>query len=313
MRQVRHEGHRFLPPAALAAAGILLHFSGCQAAGAGPVMTSSGSGIGASHTIGADRTASAPLKSNPPVSNRTGQNEIQVQGVVVSAAAWVQGHPATSRYEVQITRMPTGLYRWDLYSPSWGTYDDEGFPGVSGEHSPTPYRKDQRLAEVTCTLRQYETLDETVTFHDIKVNREVDGFGFVTLTAAQTMTTPSGISVSLPVQNYKTFMPGGMFVYDGPPNVVFIRVLLSPGQKQTVLPNSPLYKRHRLPVGITVSTAPPVFMNSNSGRASLPQVDMTMTLSDEKATHIDTLTLVIRQRADLQSIPLSFEVPIERR
>jgi len=86
---------------------------------------------------------------------------------------------------------------------------------------------------------------------------------------------------------------------------------LSPGGKRNALPDSPLYRRHRVPVSIRVGAAAPVFMSSNNGDSALPQI--TLTLRDSKASHLDSLTLVIHQRADLQSIPLAFRVPITRR
>ena len=94
-------------------------------------------------------------------------------------------------------------------------------------------------------------------------------------------------------------------------NVVFTRAGLSPGGKRNALPASPLYRHHRVPMSVRVDVAAPVFMSSNSGDSTLPQI--TLSLRDSKATYLASLALVVHQRADLQSIPLAFQAPIARR
>lgn len=251
-------------------------------------------------------------RADAPAVKRLDRNTVQVQGVSVTAAAYFdrRSPPTTSRYAVRIKSTPPGPWRWELYNPLWGLGDAWGNQNIIGQESVTPYRARQRQALITCQLRQYDTQEERVTFHDLTITRTM-GFGFLTITTPQTVTTPSGITVSLPVQNQETFMPNGAFCYDGPPDVVFARVALSPGAKRNALPASPLYRRHQVPVSIRVDAAAPVFMNSNSGDSALPQI--TLTPRDPKATHLDSLTLIIHQRADLQSIPLAFRVPITRR
>jgi len=251
--------------------------------------------------------------ASAPAVKRLDRNTVQVQGARVSAAAYfdrTNGPPTVSRYAVQIKSKPPGPLRWELYNPLWGMGDAGGSQDIIGQESAAPYRPRQRQALITCRLRQYDEMEERVTFHDLTLVRVI-GFGFLTVTKPQTATTPSGITVTLPVQNQETFMPGGSFSYNGPPDVVFARVALSPGGKRNALPDSPLYRRHRVPASIRVDAAAPVFMSSNNGDSALPQI--TLTLRDSKASHLDSLTLVIHQRADLQSIPLAFRVPITRR
>lgn len=259
--------------------------------------------------LGQVGAVSASMPSATPAVKWLGRSTVQVQGVRVRAAAYFarhSGYQTPSRYDVQIKKAPPGPPYWELYNPLWGP---EGGQGMIGQESVSPYRPHQRQALVTCRLRQYDEQEERVTFHDLTIVRFM-GFGFLTLTKPQTATTPSGITVSLPVQSQKTFMPGGSFDYNGPPDVVFARVSLSPGAKQSTLPASPLYRRHRGPVSIHIDTAAPVFLSYSSGDSALPQLHLS--LRDRKATHLDTLTLVIHQRADLQSIPLAFRVPITR-
>lgn len=248
-----------------------------------------------------------------PIVKRLDRNTVQVQGVQVAAAAYFDrrnGPPTVSRYAVRIKSKPAGPLLWEIYNPLWGLGDAWGNQDIIGQESVTPYRRHQRQALITCRLRQYDAMEERVTFHDLTLTR-VMGFGFLTISNPLTETTPSGIKVTLPVQNRETFMPGGSFSYNGPPNVVFTRVGLSPGGKRNALPASPLYRRHRVPVSVRVDVAAPVFMSSNSGDSALAQI--TLSLRDPKATRLDSLTLVIHQRADLQSIPLAFRVPINHR
>lgn len=253
----------------------------------------------------------AAVSAATPVVKRLDRSTVQVQGVKVSTIAYFDcRYSASSRYAVQIESKPAGPLRWELYNSSWGFDNVEGDQGIIGQESATPYRPRQRRTLITCQLRQYDVMEEKVTFHDLTLTRAM-GFGFLTVTTPQTVTTPSGIAVALPVQNQETFMPGGTFSYNGPPNVVFARVAVSPGRKRNALPASPLFQRHRVPVSIRVDAAAPIFVNYNSGDSALPLLHLT--LRDPKATHLESLTLVIRQRADLQSIPLTFRVPILRR
>lgn len=273
--------------------------------------------VSAALTLSALACSGAAAADTPAV--RLDHNTIQVQGVRVQAVAYFDrggGHPISSRYAVQIAGKPTGPLHWDLFSPLWFLGDEGGTQGMIGQESATPFRRGQRQALIVCRLRQYDEMEERVTFHDLTLSRGmafdgIPGFGFLIIKKSQTATTPSGITVTLPVQDAAMFMPHGVFVYSGPPSVVFARFELSPGQKRNVLSASPLYRRHRVPVSIRLDTAAPVFMNSNSGSSSQPQI--TLSLPDPKATRIDSLTLVIHQREDLQDIPLAFRVPIERR
>ena len=258
----------------------------------------------------------AAVSADTPAVKRLDRNTVRVEGVRIFAAAYFDrggGHPVSSRYAVQIESKPAGPLHWDLCNPLWEMGSAGGDQGIIGEESTTPYRYRQHHALVTCRLRQYDELEEKVTFHDLTLSRGMGfigspGFGFLMVTKPQTATTSSGIIVTLPVQNAATFMPGGVFVYNGPPGVVFARVRLSPGENRNVLPTSPLWQRHHVPVSIRLGVAAPVFMNSNSGSSSWPQI--TLTLPDPKATHLDSLTLIVHQRADLQSVPLAFRVPI---
>lgn len=65
-----------------------------------------------------------------------------------------------------------------------------------------------------------------------------------------------------------------------------------------------------MPVRLRVYAAPPIFTCSSYIDGRYRQLKVT--LPSSKATHIDKLTLVIEQCADLQTIPLKFHVPIER-
>ena len=106
----------------------------------------------------------------------------------------------------------------------------------------------------------------------------------------------------------ETFWPNGNLSYSGPGDVVFVRVQLSPDQRQNVLPRSRLYQKYQRPLSLHVEASKPVFMNANTDDSAAPVLHLT--LPDPHATFLKTLTLVIRERVDLQDIPLAFTVPI---
>ena len=252
-------------------------------------------------------TASAPPKR---IVKRIDQNTVEAAGVRVRGKAYIThyaGQPAESRYDVEITRKPSDGTQWRLNDEaSW--YDlDWVYSGMSGATSAVPYSKKQRTMQVACYLLQADTRDERVTFHNLDIKRDM-GFGYLIVTKAQSATTPDGVTVTLPVQNMLT--SPGYWNYNGPPDVTFARIVLSPGGRRRVLPASALYQRYKVPVNLYVRAAAPLVTNSRAD--DNPIQDIHITTPDKQATHLDTLTLVIRQVADLQTIPLKFTVPIDR-
>ena len=251
-----------------------------------------------------------PIAPGPVV--KLDRNTVEVQGVRVRADAYrdksYQSDTDRSRYAVQITQRPSGPTRWELME-STGEVSPGGF---IGSVAPRPYARHQRIAYLTTRLRQFDTQEERVTFHNLRVTRvgPLADLGCLTVTQPQTITTPDGVTVTLPPQNMETFGPNGVFDYNGPPDVVFVRVQLSPSQRRNFLPRTRLYQKYQLPVSLHVDAEKPVFMNANTDDSAAPVLHLT--LPDPHATFLKTLTLVIRERVDLQDIPLAFTAPIAR-
>ena len=245
---------------------------------------------------------------------RIDRNTVEVQGVRVRGTAYVSRSykkSEASRYDMKITRKPSDGTQWHLVN-SWFGLDLDyawGDSGFAGETSAVPYRASQQAAQVKCELHQVDTREERVTFHNLDITRDEFGFGFLRVATPQTAITQDGVTVTLLVQNKETFVPNGCFNYNGPGDVVFCRVHLTPG-KRGVLPASPLYRRYKMPVSLQVRAAAPLFTNAHSDESSTPEIHFTT--PDKHATHLDTLTLTIRQVAELQTISLKFEVPIDR-
>ncbi len=220
-----------------------------------------------------------------------------------------------SRYSFEVVQVPQGAGQWDF------TLDDDPeyhyIYGVGGAVSPTPYGSSQQMI-IHATLHQYDTYKEQVTFHNLDLVPLADDFAtkdgdtprFLALKSALTVTTPSGIQITLPAQNVQHFED--MFsVYNGNINALFIRIETSPNQKLVPLPESPLYKQHPQPVRIALDCVKPnsmVFYQADNTykiiAVGLPDLKTVM--------HLDTLTLIVRQRVDLRSVPVTLTVPVDR-
>lgn len=99
--------------------------------------------------------------------------------------------------------------------------------------------------------------------------------------------------------------------FNGNANALFIEIRTAPSQHQVVLPKSPLYRKHDKPIRLTLDCPPPYQLVSY-GADNTSQL-IAIGLPDlEKVRHLDALTLIVRQRVDVQSIPVAFQVPVEQ-
>ncbi len=272
--------------------------------------------------LAADAEAAAQARSSMrPVVREVRRGLFEVAGVRIRAQAYVDHEYSDTPYRcaLRIVSVPPRTDRWGLtYTDYQGVTDpdmDDIETASGGAIGEAVAKGDVqgRRAVLRPHLHQYDTYDERVTFHDLHITRPKDsmfaGLGFLTVTRPLTATTPSGITVALPVQNLGTFTKDG-FAYNGPPGVTFMSAVLTPGCLPCALPKSPLYRRHHVPVAIGLMTAAPVFMNSPLDGGSQPR--MTISPPGKNVTHLDSLTLIVHQRADLQDIPLALPVPVDR-
>ena len=217
-----------------------------------------------------------------------------------------------SRYDLEIAKTPNDGFRWDYTVPDEPNIHYNHSYGFSCEKS----FNNQKRVTIRATLHQYKTYDEKLIFKGLDLvplnpaNLEKTPFPGIgrslDLKTPRTLTTPSGISVTL-------LAKGGnlMSFYNGNARALFIAIKTAPGQQKTVLPKSPLYKKFDKPVSIRLESLAPNFMVSSfvdntSDMLAISFPDL------YKVNHLDALTLIVRQRVELKTIPVAIEVPVER-
>lgn len=190
------------------------------------------------------------------------------------------------------------------------------------------FRSASRCVRAECELCRFETYDESVTFHGLAVkwNEEEYGsshykYGYLVLPHALTATTPSGIVVTFPAQG-----PGRYQSLYAP-----LTFLLSVKPKvggETALPNSPLARTFGKPVKTRLAFAPDysieseshetgseatrfsVFPPRNPAWRPTPEGVPPIPFREELPPLLKDFTVVIHQRVDLQTIPMTFTVPV---
>lgn len=245
-------------------------------------------------------------------------HEYDIRGFVLTARAYKDKNYAgmeQSRYKFDIMQTPKGTAQWDF------TLDDDPdyhyFHDVSGAVSRFSYGRKQQMT-IHATLHEYDTYEEQVTFHNLNLapladdieSKSGDTPRFLALNSAVTATMPSGMQITLPAQNVHHFQE--MFSdYNGSPNALFIRIETTPNRKFVTLPKSPLYRNHPQPVRVALDCIKPDYMVFY--QADNTYKIIAVGLPDLKTVmHLDTLTLVVRQRVDLRSVPVTLTVPIDR-
>lgn len=246
-------------------------------------------------------------------------------GCVVQAEAYIDKAyrpKESSRFALDIVRTPKDSYQWDFTLDEDPNYH---YTHMSGAVSPVPYGTKQKTT-IHAILHQYDTCDERVTFKNLNLGPLSSSiFGVATSGTKQkfdstpryllikepvTATTLSGISITLPAQGSET-LTKVFSCFNGNPNALIIQINTSPNQPEVVLPESPLYKRHGKPVRIKLDCPWPDVMVSYTADNTFKTI--AVGVPDLKTvTHLDTLTLIVRQRVELQSVPISIQAPISR-
>lgn len=271
--------------------------------------------------------AALALLSLPACAGDAPFAEKSLLGVKVRAEAYRdQNYPQpdeSSRFTLSVIGRPKG-YQWELVNrgtePHGSVLPDEYACALrakgtemGGYTSALPYAKGQKFARVKAALRQFDTFQETVTFRHLDVVRLPWGasifrgnFRSLLVTRPQTVTTPSGIRITLPVQDAKTNAPG---FYSGPGDVLFVHLEVMPGAGRVALPRSPLFVKHGKPVTIDVDAAKPLQASARSMDGEKRQLNLYLG-AHNTVTHLDALTLVVTQRADLKTVPFMLDAPI---
>ena len=230
---------------------------------------------------------------------------------------------ATSVRSVEFDWMPTP-YSPDLLQSSGETYPAERITkpdaregkqpvwrvGGFGTGTHNPYPAANRFLRLQVELTEYETYDETVTFHNLAVPIQTDNKDATiqpVVAQAQTVTTPSGIAVTLKAQS------------GSPPRVLLSGQgkLLAPlfgitpvtrAEKPVDLPASPLARKYGKPVRISLRAAAP-FKQQMSDNDNA-DTHVYMTLPTALPTHLKELPIVVQQRVKLRTVPVTLTLPI---
>lgn len=240
---------------------------------------------------------------------------VTASGCKVRARAYVdheQRPQEQSRYDIGILEPPKGAGQWDLTLDR--EIDPQHYTNLSGAFSPTSYGA-LRQATIHAMLWHYDTLEERVTFHNLELGPLDQKAGapdvtprYLSLKSPLSVTTPSGIRVTFPAQGAETL--GRVFRnYNGNRNALFIQLETTPNQRLILLPKSLLCRKYGQPVRIQLDCVQPnhmVFYKADNTyktiAVGLPNL--------RTATHLDSLTLILRQRINLRSRPLAIRVPI---
>ena len=223
-----------------------------------------------------------------------------------------------SRYSLEIARVPKNAYHWDLTLAEEPGYHSTNVNGISR----VPYGA-KRHTTLHATLHQYDTCEERVVFRGLDLVPLPPRSGppkpvwadltprCLSLKEPMTLTTPSGITVTLPAQGAGVLERVFSNSFNGNANALFIQINTSPDKALAVLPKSLLWGKHGKPVRIKLECPPPNFMvwymadnTFKTIAVGLPHL--------RTVTHLDTLTLIVRQRVDLRVVPVSIRVPISR-
>lgn len=241
-------------------------------------------------------------------------------GVTLQARAYTDHSGAlkdASRYDMKIAGTPKDGTNWDFTLENEPNYHSVWENGVT---YPTTYNN-KPTATLRAKLHQYDVYEERLTFKDLDLapvatkGSEFDFGPNVTprallLKEPVTLTTPSGISVTLPTQDAST-LEEILRNFNGNADALFMKINISPDQREVKLPNSPLYKKYGKPVSIKLETPEPNLMVWSMADNTFKHLAIGLP-NLKTLKHLDSLTLIVRQRVELQTIPITIEVPIER-
>ncbi len=173
----------------------------------------------------------------------------------------------------------------------------------SGSDSYTPYPQANRFCRLDVAVRQYETYSETITFRDVTVTG--NGIGELDTTGPDTLTTPSGLVVTLShayPRNERT--PATLTAN----TQVQFRLLVPQANEKLVLPKCPLARQFHRPVSVRFDGPPgaATHMWSSSGKERQGLFE----LPKGAPRFYREFPVTVTYRVDLQSYPMTFTVPI---
>lgn len=168
---------------------------------------------------------------------------------------------------------------------------------------PEPYIADDHWVRLGVQLQEFKTYDETVTFHNVSVVKTPHGFSYIAARGPQTVTTPSGISLTLvDVQNQKQLTDS----WGGNGYSLLIRYPQS--NVFPSLPRSPLWRKHKGIIRASVQVPKPY----SSYGSSTSGMESTYSFHADKPLPkvIAAFPVIVRQRVDLRAVPMTFTLPV---
>ncbi|HEX8463491.1 MAG TPA: hypothetical protein VF627_02645, partial [Abditibacterium sp.] len=207
----------------------------------------------------------------------------------------------SSRFDLELFEPARDPYHWDFVLPD---APNHSMTNIMREYGQSDY-KTQKFATIRAILRQFDTLDERVTFRNLALAPVAApkkgqlalarGPRFLALKEAQSITTPSGITVTLPA-SLPLDMQNWNLVFNGNIHALWVPIQVSPNAKSLApLPDSPLFRKHGRAVSIKLEVPEPYFLVSYA--ADNTYTDLKIGFANlQTATHLDELTFIVRQR-----------------
>lgn len=186
--------------------------------------------------------------------------------------------------------------------------------GAAGSAFDSPYRNHNRFVRLTTFVRRFETHNETVRFQNVRVEQH-GGSLYLTTNKTQTITTPSGIRLTLPAQGPPKG-DGGNFVGE-PFSQVSYRMDVAPepsGRDTFLLPESPLCARYGRPVRLELRYPPRTnsYGWSKDNRTGERTYFVDFGPFKKNVSHrLREFSVIVRQQLDFETLPFTVAAPIE--
>ncbi len=281
----------------------------------------------------------------PPPAKVT--DSVTENGITMSAKAWhQQDWQSNSSIETILHPvLPANSHQWDVNitrrEPEWEAFGTDGRDhgssssgppilgrngvfstqfeqwfggGILGYAGSDPYPRTTRFVRIDTELRQFETYDEPTTFHNIALGHEGRGY-YLVIPEPLSITTPSGVTITLPAQG----KPRDGSLGEGISVLVKVRPSINSDLVPSPLPNSPLARIFGKPVRLSLIFPQPYSASSWSYMQNGAPADYGLSLPRDPKDFrkilppppvLKDFTMIVRQRVDIQTIPMTFTLSI---